>query len=133
MGHVRSNCPEVVATGPMLIKCGTSLGRPLLRSVFVPDHNCVTEEVDLTKEDIRMVERRMYQQHHKFYGAFVAKLKEPLPSLPVSTLHHLMVSVRDQHISARKTLGSFRMANSQGTTQRCSDFIREAQRSCCKP
>jgi hypothetical protein len=38
-----------------------------------------------------------------------------------------MVSVSDQHISARKTLGSFRMANSQGTTQRCSVFIREAQ------
>lgn len=74
-----------------------------------------------------MVAGRMYQQHHKFYGAFVVKLKERLPSLPVSTLHHLMVSVRDQHISARKTLGSFRMANSQGTTQRCSDFIREAE------
>jgi hypothetical protein len=49
MGHVRSNFPEVVATGPMLIKCSTSLGRPLLQGVFVPDHNCVTEEVDLTK------------------------------------------------------------------------------------
>jgi hypothetical protein len=150
MGHVRIHCPKVVVrsggekcpncgqphdkanctavrTGQSLIKRNQLLGQPLLRAVTVRDHTCVTIETDIFKEDIRTVAGRMHQQHHTFYGGFVVIPKEPLPSLPLSTLDHLMVSVRDQQISARKQLGSFRMENSPGTTQRCSDFIREAQ------
>ena len=75
---------------------GICLSRQLLRGVTVLENNCVSVEVDLATEDARMVAGRMYQKHHRRYGAFVAKPKTRLTSLPVTTFHSLTIDVRDQ-------------------------------------
>ena len=74
----------------------TSLSRKLLRGVIVPENNYASVEVDFATEDARMVAGHMYQKHHRRYGAFVAKPKTWLTSLPVITLHRLTIDVIDQ-------------------------------------
>jgi hypothetical protein len=71
----------------------------------------------------------MDDQYSAIYGGFVVRPVKQLPSLPLSKLHELRVTVRDQMLSPRPTLGSFYLANVERNPQvLCRTFIGQAKK-----
>ena len=86
--------------------------------------NCKAISVDLDKENASHLANRMYDQYSGIFGGFVVRPVKQLPSLPLSKLHELRVTVRDQMLSPRPTLGSFYLANVERKPQvLCRTFI----------
>ena len=57
----------------------------LLRSLIIPEHSCLTVDVDLEKKVANRLVNQMYYKYHKHYGAFVTKQNG---ETDVSTVDH---------------------------------------------
>ena len=77
----------------------------------------------------RSTSRRVHtRQYSPIYGGFVVRPDKPLPSLPLKNLHELHVTVKDQTLKPRPTLGSFYLDNVERPQVLCRNFIVQAMK-----
>jgi hypothetical protein len=99
----------------------------LLGSVVVPDENGKVVSVNLAKENPTRLFNNMYGHYHDIFGGFVVRPEKRLPSQPLSKLHDLRITARDQTLLPRTTLGSFYLDSVDNPPVLCHNFISQAQ------